>query len=165
MGSCQKHRRLKISSSVIDGFLPEGTTFRNSKFFPHTKILSPHKNSFSDGRYGARAAGCGIHHGIMAFVRFARFKRRLEERLAEQPRPVRAFFHQFSCFRLDACVLRSHSFFTFKEGVHVLERKVWIFVVPPANRQIKCSSTTEQQYQSWEARIKRKAQAAECQDT
>jgi len=36
MGSCQKHRRLKISFSVIDGFLPEGgiqNSFPAQRFF------------------------------------------------------------------------------------------------------------------------------------
>src|SRR6266478_3800794 len=55
------------------------------------------------------------------------FIRRLEERLAEQARPVWAFFYQFSRFRLDARVLRSHRFFTFKERVHVPKRNVRIF--------------------------------------
>src|SRR5258706_9811275 len=93
------------------------------------------------------------------------FTRRLKERLAEQPRPVWAFFDQFSRFRLDPRVLRSHSFFTFKERMHVLKRKVRIFFILPANRHIECRSRTEQQCQCWEARMKRKAQAAECQDT
>src|SRR5580704_14423691 len=85
--------------------------------------------------------------------------------LAEQPRSVRAFFHQLSRFRRDACVLRCHSFFTFEEGVHVPKRKVRISFVLPANRQINCRSRTEQQYQCWKARVKRKAHATECQDT
>src|SRR2546430_3496775 len=92
------------------------------------------------------------------------FARRLKERLAEQPRPVWAFFDQFSRFRLDPRVLRSHSFFTFKERMHVLKRKVRVSFILPANRQIECRSRTEQQYQCWEARMKRKAQAAERQD-
>src|SRR5258708_39747880 len=93
------------------------------------------------------------------------FIKRLEERLAEQPRPVWAFFYQFSRIRLDARVLRSHSFFTFKERMHVPKRKVRVFFVLPANRQIEYRSRTEQQYQSWEARMKREPQASECQDT
>src|SRR6266850_2641678 len=66
--------------------------------------------------------------------------------LAEQPRSIWTFLHEFPGLSLYACVLRSHGCFTLKNSVRVLVRKVRIFFVGPASREIECRSTTKQQH-------------------
>ena len=89
----------------------------------------------------------------------------LEERLAEQPRPERAFSYKFSRFRLDARIFGRHSFFTLEDRVHVNISKVRKLFGVPANRPIEHGSRSEPQHPSSEARMKRKTRAAEHEDT